>query len=89
MHNIYQSVVLDTVRDLAATEETITMTGYCADFSLFKIIGADGKYLYKTGLVEVNDGYVAGRYDEILPKDFTDMIVSIFGSQQNRNAPRK
>ena len=38
--------------------------------------------MYKTGLVEVNDGYVSGRYEDMPAKDFVDMIISRFGSLQ-------
>jgi len=53
------------------------LTGYRADFALVK----DGDS-FATALVEVNDGYVAGRYDGISVADYTDMIVSRFRSLQ-------
>ena len=62
--------------------ETKSLTGYRADFALFKTsreanAGNEG---FETGLVEVNDGYVAGRYDDMPVKDFADMVISRFGS---------
>ena len=32
--------------------------------------------------MEVNDGYVAGRYEDMPAKDFVDMLISRFGSLQ-------
>ena len=40
----------------------------------------------QTALVEVNDAYVAGRYDGMPAKDFTDMLVVRFAALQKRGA---
>ena len=75
-------VVNQAVRDLSLDAETKSLTGYRADFALFKTLGdsESGEEVFETGLVEVNDGYVAGRYDDMTVKDFADMIISRFGS---------
>jgi hypothetical protein len=74
------AVVEDAVRTLALNEPLLT--GYRADFALFQRTGDNGEEAYETGLVEVNDAFVSGRYDGMPPKDFTDMIISRFGSLQ-------
>ena len=83
-------VVHEAVQLLADCDAMRALTGYRADFALVrKETGADGTGggvdagdSYVTALVEVNDGYVSGRYDSMLPSDFTDMIVSRFRSLQ-------
>ena len=63
--------------------EIQALTGYRADFSLVRgPDAADGQEVWSTCLVEVNDGYVSGRYDEFPPSDFADMIISRFRSLQ-------
>jgi hypothetical protein len=78
------SVVEDVVRILATNEETKGLSaGYRADFALVKSNGSSSKDdVWKTGLVEVNDGYVAGRYDDMPISDYCDMMISRFASLQ-------
>jgi hypothetical protein len=56
--NLDMNVVTEAVRLLMESEAMSTLTGYRADFALIK--QDDGSYA--TALVEVNDGYVSGRY---------------------------
>ena len=67
------------VRLLSTSEETKALSaGYRADFAVVARVAdtavgtADPtEQLFQTCLVEVNDGYVSGRYDGMPPKDFT------------------
>lgn len=81
-----QDVVNDVVARLQNSPEGQLLTGYRADFALFKkpdtTEGDESPESFQTGLVEVNDGYVSGRYDDVPVKDFTDMIISRFKSLQ-------
>ena len=72
-------VVHEAVRRLQCSNEMRALTGYRADFALVRVIEEE----YVTALVEVNDGYVSGRYDGMSPQDFTDMVVSRFHSLQS------
>ena len=72
------------VRDAIATlkkENPDLSAGYRADFALTPS-GTGENRLFETTLVEVNDGFVAGRYDGLSPEDYTDMIVARFKALQ-------
>lgn len=77
------AVVEDAIRLLAINEETQKLTGYRADFALIKRVAPDGGEWFETALVEVNDGYVSGRYEGMSSRDFADMIISRFASLQS------
>lgn len=77
------AVVNEAVRLLAASAETKKLTGYRADFALVPKSKAGEQEVWETALVEVNDGYVSGRYEGMAPKDFVDMLVSRFASLQS------
>ena len=67
------------VRLLSTSEQTKALSaGYRADFAVVARVAdtavgtADPtEQLFQTCLVEVNDGYVSGRYEGMPPKDFT------------------
>jgi hypothetical protein len=80
------SVVEQAVGLLSASEETRTLCGYRADFALVRTAGGEDGETFETGLVEVNDGYVSGRYEGMPAKDFTDMIVARFAALQSAAA---
>lgn len=73
-----RAVVDEAVGLLSSTAETSDVTAYRADFALMRQPGDDTAWT--TGLVEVNDGYVAGRYEDMPVDDFVDMILSRFAS---------
>lgn len=68
-----QSTVEAAVRSMSESEPN--MTGYRMDFMLSR---KDGEEDYTTELCEVNDGYVAGRYEGLTPGDFVDMVLERF-----------
>ena len=87
-----QPIALDTdgvnelVTSLAAAQETSSLTAYRADFAIIKMTtsedNTDEDEAWVTGLVEVNDGYVAGRYEDMPVPDYTDMMLSRFAALQ-------
>mmetsp|Transcript_20942 Transcript_20942/g.54463 ORF Transcript_20942/g.54463 Transcript_20942/m.54463 type:complete len:363 (-) Transcript_20942:183-1271(-) len=93
----FDSAVVDELVTLVGSSaETQALTGFRADFALVRRVnstvddgaasvggggGADDAE-WVTALVEVNDGYVAGRYDGVSVTDYTDMILSRFACLQ-------
>ena len=69
---------------MLASKETNALGNGCrVDFGLVRRTNSDGKEKWETVLIEVNDGYVAGRYDGMSVSDYTDMILSRFQSLQD------
>lgn len=65
------AVVESAVQTLFGSEEGKELTGCGMDFAVMKF----GE-VFKTGLVEVNDGYSLGAYEGISGKDYTDMLIA-------------
>lgn len=83
------SVVHDAVRLLSMDEGDFKhVSGYRADFALVRSMvnkseeGREEEEIWRTCLIEVNDGYVAGRYDGMKIKDYADMMISRFSKLQ-------
>ncbi|CAJ1334539.1 unnamed protein product [Effrenium voratum] len=72
---IDELVVEDAVRTLCSSEEGHGLAGMGMDFAVIRQRTGD-RTVFKTCLVEVNDGYSLGKYNGVSGKDYTDLLIA-------------
>ena len=77
---LYCVMLCDQVRECLMLYVSERVSIFCDQV---RTTDAGGGEKWETVLIEVNDGYVAGRYDGMSISDYTDMILSRFRSLQN------